>query len=65
MLQDPWVFTDTIEANVRMRDPSISSHTVRQAAEAVGANIFIEKLSEGYNPICQSVGQTSLLAKNN
>ena len=49
MLQDPWVFTDTIEANVRMRDPSISSHTVRQAAEAVGANIFIEKLSEGYN----------------
>ena len=49
MLQDPWVFTDTIEANVRMRDPSISSHTVRQAAEAVGANIFIEKLSEGYD----------------
>ena len=49
MLQDPWVFTDTIEANVRMRDPSISSNTVRQAAEAVGANIFIEKLSEGYN----------------
>ena len=49
MLQDPWVFTDTIESNVRMRDPSISSHTVRQAAEAVGANIFIEKLSEGYN----------------
>ena len=49
MLQDPWVFTYTIEANVRMRDPSISSHTVRQAAEAVGANIFIEKLSEGYN----------------
>ncbi|MBO04972.1 MAG: antibiotic ABC transporter ATP-binding protein, partial [Chloroflexi bacterium] len=49
MLQDPWVFTDTIEANVRMRDPSISSHTVRQAAEAVGASMFIEKLSEGYN----------------
>jgi len=49
MLQDPWVFTDTIEANVRMRDPSISSHTVRQAAEAVGANIFIEKLTDGYH----------------
>ena len=68
MLQDPWVFTDTIEANVRMRDPSISSHTVRQAAEAVGANIFIEKLSDGYNTLMSerganfSTGQKQLIS---
>ncbi len=68
MLQDPWVFTDTIEANVRMRDPSISSNTVRQAAEAVGANIFIEKLSDGYNTLMSerganfSTGQKQLIS---
>ena len=68
MLQDPWVFTDTIEANVRMRDPSISSNTVRQAAEAVGANIFIEKLSDGYSTLMSerganfSTGQKQLIS---
>jgi ATP-binding cassette subfamily B protein len=48
MLQDPWVFTDTITENIRMRDSIISLETVKKAAEAVGAHTFINTLPAGY-----------------
>ena len=48
MLQDPWVFTDTITENIRMRDSIISVDTVKRAAEAVGAHTFINALPAGY-----------------
>ncbi|MEE2875854.1 MAG: ABC transporter ATP-binding protein [Chloroflexota bacterium] len=48
MLQDPWVFTDTITENIRMRDSIISLETVKKAAEAVGAHTFINTLPTGY-----------------
>src|SRR5690606_31403788 len=44
MLQDPWVVSDTVEENIRLRDPSITSDQIRLAAEAVGAHAFIERL---------------------
>lgn len=48
MLQDPWVFTDTITENIRMRDSMISLDTVEAAAKAVGADTFINTLPAGY-----------------
>jgi len=49
MLQDPWVFTDTITENIRMRDSMISIDIVTTAAKAVGADTFINTLPAGYN----------------
>ncbi|MDP2326810.1 MAG: ABC transporter ATP-binding protein, partial [Dehalococcoidia bacterium] len=68
MLQDPWVFTDTIEENIRLRDRSISAEQIRAAARAVGASTFIERLPEGYGTMLAerganlSTGQKQLLA---
>ncbi len=68
MLQDPWVFTDTIEENIRLRDRSISAEQIRAAARAVGAAPFIERLPEGYGTMLAerganlSTGQKQLLA---
>jgi len=49
MLQDPWVFTDTITENIRMRDSMISIDIVNTAAKAVGADTFINTLPAGYS----------------
>ena len=68
MLQEPFVFTDTIEENIRLRDKAISGEQVRAAAEQIGANTFIERLPEGYGTQLAerggnlSTGQKQLLA---
>jgi ATP-binding cassette subfamily B protein len=68
MLQDPFVYTDTIEENIRLRDRSISGDRVRAAAELIGADRFIEKLPDGYDTMLAerganlSTGQKQLLA---
>jgi ATP-binding cassette subfamily B protein len=68
MLQDPWIVSDTVEENIRLRDPSISSEQIRLAAEAVGASKFIEKLPNGYATVLAerganlSTGQKQLIA---
>jgi ATP-binding cassette subfamily B protein len=48
VLQDPFIFTGTIEENIRLRDDSISADQVRQAARLVGADRFINQLPDGY-----------------
>jgi len=68
MLQDAWIVSDTVEENIRLRDPSISSEQIRAAAEAVGAATFIERLPEGYATVLAerganlSTGQKQLIA---
>lgn len=68
MLQEPFIFTDTIEENIRLRDKSISGEQVRAAAEQIGANTFIERLPEGYDAMLAerggnlSTGQKQLVA---
>jgi len=68
MLQEPFVFTDTIEENIRLRDQTISSDQVRAAAEQIGASSFIERLPNGYDTELAergnnlSTGQKQLLA---
>jgi ATP-binding cassette subfamily B protein len=48
VLQDPFIFTGTIEENIRLRDESIPVAQVRQAARLVGADRFISELPDGY-----------------
>ena len=68
MLQEPFVFTDTIEENIRLRDRSISGEQVRAAAEQIGVSGFIERLPDGYDTMLAerganlSTGQKQLLA---
>ncbi len=68
MLQDPWIVSDTVEENIRLRDTSISDEQVRTAAEAVGASKFIERLPDGYRTVLAerganlSTGQKQLIA---
>jgi ATP-binding cassette subfamily B multidrug efflux pump len=68
MLQEPFIFTGTIEENIRLRDKSISGEQVRAAAEQIGANTFIERLPEGYGAMLAerggnlSTGQKQLVA---
>jgi ATP-binding cassette subfamily B protein len=48
VLQDAFIFTDTVEENIRMRDESISLDQVHAAARLVGADAFILRLHDGY-----------------
>ena len=68
MLQDPWIVSDTVEENIRLRDTSISTERIHAAAEAVGASKFIERLPDGYQTVLAerganlSTGQKQLIA---
>lgn len=46
--QDPYLFADTITANIRFYRPDASDEDVKQAAEAAGLSHWIETLADGY-----------------
>lgn len=68
VLQDVFLFSDTVLNNIRLGDESISREQVIEAAKAVGAHDFIERLPDGYDCMVGerggvlSVGQRQLLA---
>jgi ATP-binding cassette subfamily B protein len=68
VLQDVFLFSDTILNNITLGNPDISIEQVKQAAELVGADKFIEKLEGGYQYNVQergatlSVGQRQLIS---
>ena len=68
VLQDVFLFSDTIHNNITLGDSSISRQQVIDAAKAVGAHDFIERLPGGYDYEVGerggvlSVGQRQLLA---
>jgi ATP-binding cassette subfamily B protein len=68
VLQDPFIFTGTIEENIRLRDETIGPEQVRKAARLVGADRFINQLPDGYQHRLVerggnlSTGQKQLLA---
>jgi len=68
VLQDVFLFSDTIYNNITLRDPNITPDQVYEAAKAVGAHEFIEQLPQGYNYQVGerggvlSVGQRQLLS---
>jgi ATP-binding cassette subfamily B protein len=68
VLQDVHLFSGTIADNIRLGAKNISDDALRQAAAAVHANSFIERLPLGYDaPVAErgatlSVGQKQLLS---
>ena len=68
VLQDVFLFSDTIANNISLRDQSISMEQIVDAAKAVGAHRFIEKLPGQYNfnvmerGAMLSVGQRQLIS---
>ena len=68
VLQDVFLFSDTITQNITLGNPDISQEKVIEAAELVGARKFIERLPGGfdYNVMERgatlSVGQRQLIS---
>lgn len=68
VLQDVFLFADTIFNNITLNDPSISRETVTAAAQKIGVHDFIMSLPEGYDynvkerGIMLSSGQRQLIA---
>ena len=68
VLQDVFLFSDTIANNITLSNPEISIQQISEAAKQVGANVFIERLPDTYHFNVQerggllSHGQRQLLA---
>jgi ATP-binding cassette subfamily B protein len=68
VLQDVFLFSDTIGNNIRMSNEEIGMAQVTEAAKAVGAHEFIERLPGGYQYNVRergtmlSVGQRQLIS---
>ncbi len=68
VLQDVFLFSDTIEENIRLKNKSIHTEEIIQAAKEVGAHDFIMRLPGGYQynvmerGATLSVGQAQLIS---
>lgn len=68
VLQDHFLFADSVSANLSLGDPRIGPETIRRAARAVGADRFLERLPGGYaEPVLErganfSAGERQLLS---
>lgn len=68
VLQDVFLFSDTIEENIRLKNKSISTEEIIRASKEVGAHEFIMRLPGGYQynvmerGATLSVGQAQLIS---
>lgn len=68
VLQETFIFSGTIMENIRFGNPHASDQEVKEAAIAVGANRFIERMPNGYETEVEergnilSVGERQLLS---
>src|SRR5690606_15393079 len=68
VLQDVFLFADTILNNITLNDPSITREQVIEAAKAIGVHDFIMTLPHGYDynvkerGVMLSSGQRQLIA---
>ncbi|MEZ4662797.1 MAG: ABC transporter ATP-binding protein [Caldilineaceae bacterium] len=68
VLQEPFIFTDTIANNIRYGRPNATLDEVMAAAKLANCHDFIMKLNDGYETIAQergsqfSIGQRQLLS---
>jgi ABC-type multidrug transport system fused ATPase/permease subunit len=54
--QENFLFAGTVADNIRFGRPGAADQLVREAAEAIGAHTFIEKLPQGYDTPVKSRG---------
>src|SRR3972149_195940 len=57
VLQDPFLFSDTVKENIRYGRLEATDEEITAAAKAVGAHDFIIKLENGYDTMLQERGQ--------
>ena len=68
VLQEPFLFSESVFDNIRYNTPDVDMAQVVQAAKTVGAHGFIERLPEGYNTVLEergsnlSIGQRQLIS---
>jgi ABC-type multidrug transport system fused ATPase/permease subunit len=68
VLQDVFLFSDTIYNNITLHNPAITKEQVIAAAKKIGIHDFVESLPEGYNynvkerGVTLSSGQRQLIA---
>ena len=68
VLQEPFIFTDTIANNIRYGRPDATIEQVMEAAKLANCHDFIMKLTDGYETLAQergsqfSIGQRQLLS---
>ena len=58
VLQDVFLFSGSVERNVTLGDPAITSERVREAVRAIGADRFIERLPQAYEQDVKERGAT-------
>jgi ATP-binding cassette subfamily B protein len=58
VLQDPFLFTGTIETNIRLGTPGIDNITVERALDEIGLGEFIRSLQEGVATSVNERGST-------
>lgn len=58
VLQDVFLFSDTIRNNITLGNPDISDEKIKEAAKLVGAKKFIERLPGGYDYNVMERGST-------
>lgn len=58
VLQDVFLFSDTIRNNIRLFNPNVTEAQIREAAQMVGAEEFLNKLPDGYGHQVQERGAT-------
>lgn len=68
VLQDPLLFSGTIQENIAYGRPDASEHEIVEAAKAVGAHDFITSFAQGYDTVVGergvrlSMGQRQLIS---
>ncbi len=68
VLQDPYLFTGTLESNIRLGTPDITSEDVRRAAEQVNLLDFVKELPDRFDTAVRergngfSTGQKQLIS---
>jgi len=58
VLQDPFLFTGTIESNIRLGTPNISREDVERAIEKIGLADFVHSLGDGIATTVNERGST-------
>ena len=58
VLQDPFLFTGTIESNIRLGTPNISREDVERAIDKIGLGDFVHSLPEGIATCVNERGST-------
>lgn len=58
VLQDPFLFTGTIETNIRLGTPGIDNITVERALDEIGLGEFVRSLQEGVATSVNERGST-------